>query len=121
MGIDEAIMRGVNGGVRMYNSVTGGTKYELSNILTLGGCSGLVLGAYQYHPILGASAGIASTGIGVPQIINNNCLENKEISAIENGLMDPYVENEKIWQKYLDLLFWDWFDIGGFWVEEGVR
>lgn len=93
--VDEAIMSGVNKGVKAWNWTTGRTKADLANVsniaatttYTLYSISSKDIAPYVFLPLV--------AGVSLVNIKSNIYFEKKEVKALENGLKDMQVEIHK--------------------------
>ena len=100
--LDDAIMPGVNAGVRAWNWTTGGTKADFANTLTffsLGGAGTGIIFSEASVSLPNAFFG-ALLYTAIPAFIyDNNQREGKELRAFYNMRKDVSVESEKGFSK----------------------
>ncbi len=115
--LDEAIMKGVNSGVRAYNWTTGRTKADLANklltIAPIAESTGFIGMSYNNPFTLGLS--IFMSGIYIllshTQQETNKKMEVAEQRALENSCLDFIVEN---WKNSAAFLGPMWSIVGSF-------
>jgi len=88
--IDDAVMSGVNSGVRAWNWTTGRTKADLANIFVLGGTGTLIGSAAYKHPIIG----LLSLAFLYPA--TSILKRNRRIEKIESDAADSLAQSIEV-------------------------
>jgi hypothetical protein len=104
--LDDLLVSASNSAVRMWNSVTGRTRADLSTLLIAAGSAPIVIDSFNnpYYPSAPYVAIPAIALFNIGFYIKNRIIEKREIFELDHGKKDNYVEFHKRLEKNLGIL-----------------